>query len=251
MTTLRVSALAGTALIFSGITLQASAAISLDRTRIIFNGAANSLSVRVTNENKTLPYLAQAWVEDPQGNKITQPLVLLPPVQRIEPGEQSQIKVQSTPAISRLPQDRESLFYFNLREIPPKSSKPNTLQLALQTRIKLFYRPQALELKQTDYSVPFQQQLTLAREGDKYRITNPTPYYISLVNASSSLNGSAAPGFSATMVEPKGQLLLAPAASALGTTPVLTYVNDYGGRAKLVFSCSGNSCKSVAHNKDQ
>ncbi len=31
-----------------------------------------------------------------------------------------------------LPQDRETVYYFNLREIPPKSNKPNTLQIALQ-----------------------------------------------------------------------------------------------------------------------
>jgi len=249
MTIVRLDALAGIALAFTAVAHQANAAVALDRTRVIFDGAAKSVSLRITNENKTLPYLAQGWVEDPQGNKITDPLVLLPPVQRIEPGEQSQIKVQSTSSIQRLPQDRESLFYFNLREIPPKSTRPNTLQLALQTRIKLFYRPSAIEVKRTDYATPFQEQLTLAREGDKYRITNPTPYFISLVNASSTLTGKAAAGFKPVMVEPKGQLVLAPSASALGAAPVLTYVNDFGGRAKLVFSCGGTTCKAVAQEK--
>ncbi len=103
MTIVRNSALVGLALMISGV---ANAAVSLDRTRVIFDGAAKSVSLRLTNENKTLPYLAQGWVEDPQGKKITDPLVLLPPVQRIEPGEQSQIKVQSTAGIQRLPQDR-------------------------------------------------------------------------------------------------------------------------------------------------
>lgn len=45
----------------------ATAAVSLDRTRVIFDGAAKSVSLRLTNENKTLPYLAQGWVEDAQG----------------------------------------------------------------------------------------------------------------------------------------------------------------------------------------
>jgi P pilus assembly chaperone PapD len=249
MTIVRLDALAGIALAFTAVAHQANAAVALDRTRVIFDGAAKSVSLRITNENKTLPYLAQGWVENPQGNKITDPLVLLPPVQRIEPGEQSQIKVQSTSSIQRLPQDRESLFYFNLREIPPKSTRPNTLQLALQTRIKLFYRPSAIEVKRADYATPFQEQLTLAREGDKYRIINPTPYFISLVNASSTLTGKAAAGFKPVMVEPKGQLVLAPSASALGAAPVLTYVNDFGGRAKLVFSCGGTTCKAVAQEK--
>ncbi|MGT9169473.1 fimbria/pilus periplasmic chaperone, partial [Escherichia coli] len=45
----------------------------------------------------------------------------------------------------RMIDHRESLFYYNVREIPPKSGKANTLQIALQTRIKLFWRPKALE----------------------------------------------------------------------------------------------------------
>lgn len=251
MKIVQLDALVGITLVFTALSQQASAAVALDRTRVIFDGAVKSVSLRITNENKTLPYLAQGWVEDPKGKKITDPLVLLPPVQRIEPGEQSQLKVQSLTSIQRLPQDRESLFYFNLREIPPKSSKPNTLQLALQTRIKLFYRPSSIEVKRTDYATPFQEQLTLTREGDKYRITNPTPYYISLVNASPTLTGKAVAGFKPVMVEPKGHLVLAPSVSALGTTPVLTYVNDFGGRAKLVFRCGGNVCKAVPEEKQK
>lgn len=249
MTIVRLTAAAGMALVLSGMAEQATAAVALDRTRVIFDGAAKSVSLRITNENKTLPYLAQGWIEDAQGKKITDPLVMLPPVQRIEPGEQSQLKVQSTGGIQRLPKDRETLFYFNLREIPPKSNKPNTLQLALQTRIKLFYRPSAIEVKRTDYATPFQEQVTLTRSGDKYRVNNPTPYYISLVNASSTATGKAAAGFKPVMVEPKGQLELLPSASALGGSPVLTYVNDFGGRAKLVFSCGGSECRAVPQEK--
>ncbi len=116
------------------------AAIALDRTRVVFDGSEKSVSLNISNENKQLPYLAQGWIEDDKGNKITSPLTVLPPVQRVEANAKSQVKVQGLPAVNGLPQDRESLFYFNLREIPPRSDKPNTLQVALQTRIKLFYR---------------------------------------------------------------------------------------------------------------
>jgi len=128
---------------------QANAAISLDRTRVIVNGGEKSVSLNISNENKNLPYLAQGWIEDAQGNKVSSPMTVLPPVQRLEAGAKSQVKVQTSPAMSALPQDRESLFYFNLREIPPRSNKPNTLQIALQTRIKLFYRPAAIALDKT------------------------------------------------------------------------------------------------------
>lgn len=221
---------------------QAQAAIALDRTRVVFNGGEKSTSLSISNENKQLPYLAQGWVEDAQGNKITTPLTVLPPLQRLEPGAKSQVKVQALPAANQLAQDRETLFYFNLREIPPKSDKPNTLQLALQTRIKLFYRPKALN--STGGAAPWQEQLTLSKQGDKYQVNNPTPYYITLVDAASKPGGTSAKGFEPVMVAPKSKEMLNVGVSVLGNAPVLTYVNDYGGRPQLQFSCSGAECKA-------
>ena len=221
----------------------ANAAVGLDRTRVIFDGGKNATSVNITNNNTQLPYLAQGWIEDEAGEKITSPLIVLPPVQRLEPGKQSQVKVQALPAAKSLPQDRETVFYFNLREIPPRTEKANTLQIALQTRIKLFYRPQAITPSQQDLSNPWQEKLTLTLEGEQYRVNNPTPYYITLVDARSSKDGKTVAGFEPLMVPPKGTLILGAKAKELGATPHLSYVNDYGGRPLLAFTCSGNTCK--------
>lgn len=234
----RTTAFAVTALLTAQ---SAQAAIALDRTRVIINGGQHSQTLSITNQNKTLPYLAQSWVENTQGQKIENPLMALPPLQRVEPGAKSQIKVQETGAMAQLPQDRESLFYFNVREIPPKSKQPNTLQIALQTRVKLFYRPQALAIDNQDSNVP-QKALTLAKEGDRYRLTNPTGYYITVVRAGATEKGADLPGFKAVMLAPKSSEMLAGSASALGAHPVLTYINDYGGRPELVFNCTNNSC---------
>ena len=221
---------------------QVQAAVALDRTRVVFNGGEKSTILSISNENKQLPYLAQGWVEDAQGNKITTPLTVLPPLQRLEPGAKSQIKVQALPAANLLAQDRETLFYFNLREIPPKSEKPNTLQLALQTRIKLFYRPKALS--NTEGAAPWQEKLTLTKLGDKYQVNNPTPYYITIVDAGTKPGGASAKGFEPVMVAPKGKEMLNVGVAALGNAPVLTYVNDYGGRPQLQFNCGGAECKA-------
>ncbi|AWC77601.1 fimbria/pilus periplasmic chaperone [Serratia marcescens] len=240
---------AAIALLSIAMSQQASAAIALDRTRVIFDGGQNSVSLNLSNQNKQLPYLAQGWLEDEQGNKIQSPLVVLPPVQRIEPGKPSQIKIQALPAAKQLPQDRESLYYFNLREIPPKSDKPNTLQIALQTRIKLFYRPTAIVPSRADMATPWQEQLTLTRQGDGYQVNNPTPYYITIVDAGSKKHGEGAQGFEPFMIAPKSNARLTVSAAALGGSPVLTYINDYGGRPQLSFSCSGGSCKVVPEKK--
>jgi P pilus assembly chaperone PapD len=220
---------------------QAQAAIALDRTRVIFDGSEKSVSLNISNQNKQLPYLAQGWLEDEQGNKIQSPLAVLPPVQRVEPGKPSQVKIQALPATKLLPQDRETVYYFNLREIPPKSDKPNTLQIALQTRIKLFYRPAAIAPQQN--AAPWQEQLTLTKQGDKYVVNNPTPYYVTLVDAGAKKSVVGVKGFEPLMVPPKGSAPLGVSAAALGAGPVLTYINDYGGRPQLTFNCSGSACQ--------
>ncbi|CAI1890271.1 Chaperone protein papD precursor [Serratia quinivorans] len=222
---------------------QVQAAVALDRTRVVFNGGDKSTSLNISNENKQLPYLAQGWIEDAQGNKISSPLTVLPPVQRLEPGAKSQVKIQGLPAAGQLAQDRETLFYFNLREIPPRSDKPNTLQLALQTRVKLFYRPKALVVG-SDVA-PWQEQLTLTRQGDKYRVNNPTAYYVTIVDAAGSAKGAGVKEFEPVMVAPKGNAMLNVGTAALGNSPVLTYVNDFGGRPQLQFNCTGAECKAT------
>ena len=233
----------GTTVICALVSLQAQAAIALDRTRVVVEGNQQSVSLSVSNENTQLPYLAQGWIEDTRGEKMQSPLAVLPPVQRIEPGSKSQIKIQVLQAASLLAQDRETLYYFNLREIPPRTDKPNTLQLALQTRIKLFYRPKALVPERG--TAPWQEKLLLTRVGGRYQVNNPTPYYITLVEGAASVSGKAASGFEPMMLAPYGQATLKPGVDVLGTSPVLTYINDFGGRPQLKFTCSSNRCMAL------
>lgn len=215
----------------------AQAAISLDRTRVIFNGGEKSITLNIANDNKQLPYLAQAWIDNDKQIKITAgPIVATPPVQRLEPGAKSMVRLTTTPDISKLPQDRESLFYFNLREIPPKSDKANVLQIALQTKIKLFYRPKAIEAKP---NAIWQDQLVLNKVGDGYRIDNPTPYYVTVIGLGGSDKQAKEGEFDAIMLAPKSTQIVRAGNYA---TPYLSYINDYGGRPVLKFTCQGERC---------
>ncbi|CNH07304.1 fimbrial chaperone protein [Yersinia thracica] len=213
------------------------AAVGLDRTRAIFNADNKSLTLNISNENKQLPYLAQVWLEGEHQQKLVQgPLVVTPPVQRLEPGMKSMLRVSSTPDAKQLPQDRESLFYFNLREIPPRSDQPNVLQIALQTKIKLFYRPKGIVAAP---GAVWQDQLILHEEGGGYRIENPTPYYITIIGLAGSQRQSENEAFDVVMVSPKSNYQVKIGHYA---TPYLTYINDYGGRPVLKFSCTGGNC---------
>lgn len=244
-----IIALLSSAILVSATCSSAQAAVALDRTRAIMTGEDKSISLNISNENKQLPYLAQGWIENTQGEKITEPFTVLPPVQRVEPGAKSQVKIQALPSTASLPQDRESVYYFNLREIPPKSDKPNTLQLALQTRIKLFYRPKSIIPTRQQMDNPWQEEITLVRQGDQYTVENPTPYFVTLVDAASAKDGNTVAGFEPLMIAPKSSLQMGGSANALGNSPVLTYINDYGGRPTLTFTCQGNNCHVVSKKK--
>ncbi|EKJ0291637.1 fimbria/pilus periplasmic chaperone [Salmonella enterica] len=118
----------------------ASAAINVDRTRIIMDGQEKAVSVTLNNDSRDTPFLAQSWVDDDNGKRTTA-LMVLPPLQRIDGGQKAQVRIMQVQGggLSTLPQDRETLFWFNVRGVPPKPDTTNVLQLALQSRLKLFY----------------------------------------------------------------------------------------------------------------
>lgn len=132
------------ALLLSSYLPSADASMVIDGTRIIFSGdkKRSPSGPPIWGD----PSLTQVWVDDGrvqnQPEKDAAPFIVLPPIVRIEPG-----KGQSWRLVfngSRLPQDRESLFWFNLLDIPPEPKNGKTdnyLQLAIRSRIKLFYRP--------------------------------------------------------------------------------------------------------------
>ncbi len=214
------------------------AAISLDRTRAIFPGSETSLALSISNASSKKPYLAQAWLEDAQGNKVTSPLIVTPALQRVEPGQKSIIRVNALPEVASLPQDRESLFYFGVREVPPRSGQPNVLQLALQTRIKLFYRPASIVAER--YSRK-DDKLVLHKIPGGYRIENPTPYYITVIGVSGGKKQPVAKDFTSVMIAPKSSETVAGGPYA---TPWITTINDFGGRPGLSFRCNGDTCRA-------
>lgn len=215
-----------------------SAAISLDRTRAIFPGTEKSIALNIGNESSKKPYLAQAWLEDARGNRIVTPFTVSPEIQRLDPGKKSVIRINALPAVASLPQDRESVFYFNVREIPPKSDRPNVLQLAMQTRIKLFYRPAGIVPERFSRH---DTQLVLHKLSNGYRIENPTPFFITLIGISGGEQQPVSEGFKALMVDPKSSAVVT---GPVYQSPHITTINDFGGKPGLSFQCSGMTCRS-------
>lgn len=221
-----------------GLSPAAQSAIALDRTRAIYPGADKGLVMNISNDSSQKPYLAQAWLEDAQGNPLKDYLMVSPPMQRLEPGQKSVVRVRALPSAASLPQDRESLFYFSVREVPPKSDRPNVLQLALQTKIKLFYRPAAITparfSRQDD-------RLILHKVSDGFRVENPTPYYMTVLGITGGLKQSVAKDFKTAMIAPKSS---ATVRSQVFAQPHLITINDFGGKPVLPFVCQGTVCRA-------
>ncbi|EKS6888879.1 molecular chaperone [Enterobacter bugandensis] len=220
----------------------AHATVSPDRTRIIFNETDKSTTVKLTNQSKTMPYLAQSWIEDKNSVKTREYITPLPPLLRLEAGEQSQIRLMGQPTLAQLPKDRESLFYYNMREIPPRSDAKNVMQLAMQSRLKLFWRPKAIVLKEGQ-AVPME-KVDIIRTASGITIKNRTPYHVS-VGYIGTDGKTLLPGASGFMVAPFSEntsdLKNLPAKFQIG------YIGDYGGLNMFSINCT--SVQPVCHSE--
>lgn len=74
--------------------------------------------------------------------ELKAPFIITPPLYRLDKDQQN---VERIVLAGALPQDKESLYWLNIKAIPAASRKDNTLQIAVKTRIKLIYRPAALK----------------------------------------------------------------------------------------------------------
>ncbi|WP_256233791.1 fimbrial biogenesis chaperone, partial [Pseudomonas sp. NBRC 111135] len=144
MTSLKKTAVLALALgsaLLSGIS---QAGVMLGGTRIVFDGNKRDASITVSNTTLQ-PYAVQTWINtEADDNSTSTPFVATPPLFRLDPRKEQLVRIQKVPG--DLPQDRESVFYFNAQEIPVAGkADENTLKIAMRTRIKLFYRPAGLK----------------------------------------------------------------------------------------------------------
>ncbi|MFZ1873553.1 MAG: fimbria/pilus periplasmic chaperone [Chania sp.] len=160
----------------------ANAAVSIDGTRIVYPAKASEITIKMMNKGNT-PSLMQIWID--RGDSVTQPqnsdapFVITPPIVRIDPKNGQSVRVMFTG--EKLPQDRETLFGFNALEIPPVSAEQDksSLQIAVHSRLKLFYRPAGLAGDAASApSLVNWQIVPSAKGGYVLRGKNPTAYYV-------------------------------------------------------------------------
>ncbi|MGP6380922.1 fimbrial biogenesis chaperone [Yersinia bercovieri] len=164
------------------------ASVIAERTRVIFSEGSTEESLQLVNSN-SYPVAVQVWVDD--GNlmatpeKAISPVLVLPPLFRLQPQAQRSLRLILSGA-SKLPMDRESAFWLNVYEIPPKSTTKvedeSFVTLALRMQYKVFNRPKGIPAPGDTLAKAL--TFTLARSGDTslIKVNNPTPYFASLAS---------------------------------------------------------------------
>lgn len=219
-----------------------NAAVSPDRTRIIFNQSDKSVSVRLTNQSPDSPFLAQSWIEDKDNKKSRNYITAIPPMLRLEAGEQAQVRLMGQPTLAQLPADKESLFYYNIREIPPRSEQKNVMQIAMQSRIKIFWRPKAIEIP--NGQVNLIGKFDISRTSTGIILKNKSPYFIT-VGYIGTDGKTLLPKTSSMMAEPFGQVTQE--VKSLPANFQMGFIGDYGGLNMFKVSC--NSVQMVCQSE--
>ncbi|MBD5777834.1 fimbria/pilus periplasmic chaperone, partial [Citrobacter freundii] len=162
------------------LTLPAHADIVIYGTRVIYPAEKKEIIVQLMNES-TKASLVQSWIDDGDTTlppeKIDVPFLLTPPVIRVKGNSGQQIKIKKI--ANNLPSDKESLFYFNVLDIPPNTNNQdgkNTLKFAMQNRLKLLYRPKSVE-SVTQNSI---KKLSFSRSNGGLNLNNATANWITI-----------------------------------------------------------------------
>lgn len=155
------------ALIFPQV---ANATLATDQTRYIFQGDKESLGITVKNNDKEHTFGGQAWVDNIVEKDTRPTFVVTPSFFKVKANGQQTLRIIK--ASDHLPQDRESVYWLNLQDIPP-ALKGSGLAIALRTKMKLFYRPVALVAgrKGAEEGISLQ-----VRPDGKSVLVNTTPY---------------------------------------------------------------------------
>ncbi|HVE10420.1 MAG TPA: fimbria/pilus periplasmic chaperone [Paraburkholderia sp.] len=217
----------------------ASASVIVGGTRVVYPLDQREVTVRLENDSKN-PSLVQVWMDDgnadakPGETKV--PFLITPPIFRMEPRKTQMLRVIFSGDTS-LPQDRESVYWLNVLDIPPKAepkSDANSLQFAFRTRIKVFVRPQKLPGSPEDAPRQLEWKLVPAPQGkgQALSVSNPTPYYVSFSEIDVVEGSQSWKNETGGMVPPRGTAVIAvpKMQNVSGKATVrFTAINDFGG----------------------
>lgn len=203
---LRRMAVACFVLVCTMSALSSRAGVVLNGTRFVYPSQEKEISIKLVNQGKG-PVLVKTWLDKGEATappeNIKVPFTLTPPIFRMEADKEMALRLTYT-GEANVAKDRESLFWLNVMEVPPRNSEKkhegiSTLQLAFRYRFKLFLRPEGLSGTAKDAAADLVwSMMAKSDRGDPVlRVTNDRPYYVSLIEVKLVHDGQA------TTVEPE------------------------------------------------
>ncbi|ALX93561.1 hypothetical protein AV650_08290 [Serratia fonticola] len=245
--TTRIISLCVLSVALAGALGTAQASVVVSGTRIIYPGNQHDVSIQLTN-NDPKPALVQSWIDSGDSHQdpslSTAPFALTPPITRVEAGKKQLLRLTMI-SPTAVPNDRESVFWYNMLDIPAQNkakSNQNTLQVALRTRIKVFYRPEGLPGAPAEAATGLTWQEVQTPQGYALRATNPAAFNVSITHVQLNAGGKTYANDNGGMVPPKSskEFLLKGLTSQASANSAVSYqwVNDYGTdvHAKSVLS---------------
>ncbi|HAU8266430.1 TPA: fimbria/pilus periplasmic chaperone [Kluyvera intermedia] len=212
----------------------AHAGIQLASTRVIYPVGKREVTLAVTSKDPA-PRLIQSWIEndDADAPSANVPFIITPPIFRLNPDKGQTLRIIYTGGA--VPQDRESVFWLNVLEIPPKPTGKNTghIQLTVRSRLKLFYRPAGL--KGSPKAAVAQLRWRLVREGQDYTLEceNPSAFTVSFNHVGLTKTVKSEDERQSGMCPARGHQRFAVQATPVqlaGGRLFFTTIDDYGGQ---------------------
>jgi len=206
-------------------TFESHAGVVIGGTRVIYDESKKEVSVSIRNPDN-VPYLIQSWLSNIEQHESRDiPFIVTPPLFRLNADSSSALRIVK---IGNLPDNRESIYWLNIKSIPTSNpNAKNQLNISVNSRIKLFYRPASLT---TQDAAEAYKKVKFYRSGDQIYAKNQTPFYISM--GSLNVNGRELPnpGMISPMSEKSWSIPAAPSSELQINWSV---INDYGGRTSV------------------
>ena len=228
----------GLFLVGSLFLVTAQAAIVISGTRVIYPSDQREVTIKLDNTGEA-PLLIQSWIDDgnpqstPETSKV--PFIMTPPIARVDGHQGQTLRIRYTDQ-KALPQDKESLFWLNVLEVPPSSSDgQNKLKISFRSRVKLFYRPADLKIEQEKAAANMQWRLTKNTGAWNLEAFNPSPYYLT-ISAAKVKNVAVELNLYNSMIPPGERRILKfndVFTPAKDMQVVFSTVNDYGATEEL------------------
>lgn len=218
------------AVILSGLAFASPsyAAIQAMVSRVIYSSENKAATLTLKN-NASKAYIVQTWLEPGEDKTALAkvPFIVTPPLIKIEPQKESVLRFIYSG--TGLPTDRESQVWINVQEIPPKPEEENTLQLAVRSKIKLFYRPQQIEMDLPEAVKKLQWSL----ENGTLKLKNNSPLFITIGDLTLGKNGKPISQMQRDMVPPFQSIDVLTNIPNTIKSLQFTYINDYGGNTEM------------------